>query len=71
MLIAKMRPKTHRDPLFAIVISVIVASVLSVYPLSYETSMASIIYVNGHAILGIVSADLVRDLVCICHRDLH
>ena len=34
MLIAKMRPKTHRDPLFAIVISVIVASVLSVYPLS-------------------------------------
>lgn len=38
MLIAKMRPKTHRDPLFAIVISVIVASVLSVYPLSYETS---------------------------------
>lgn len=38
MSIAKMQPKTHRDPLFPIIISVIVASALVVYPLSYSVS---------------------------------
>src|SRR5690606_30243332 len=38
MSIAKMKSRKHRDPLFAIVISVIVASILMVYPLSYTLS---------------------------------
>ena len=38
MSIAKMKSRLHRDPLMAIVISVIVASILMVYPLSYNLS---------------------------------
>ncbi|ENV11681.1 rod shape-determining protein MreD [Acinetobacter schindleri NIPH 900] len=38
MSIAKMQSRTHRDPLFPIIISVILASVLVVYPLSYSLS---------------------------------
>ena len=38
MSIAKMKSRKHRDPLMAIVISVIVASILMVYPLSYNLS---------------------------------
>ena len=38
MPIAKLNRPTHRDPLIAIIISVILASVLVVYPLSYEFS---------------------------------
>lgn len=38
MSLAKMRRQTNRDPLFAIIFSVIVASILVVYPLSYELS---------------------------------
>ena len=38
MLAAKLNQKTPRDPLFAIILSVIFASVLLVYPLSYEIS---------------------------------
>lgn len=35
MLIAKLKSRTHRDPLFPIIFSVIGASILVVYPLSY------------------------------------
>ena len=38
MSIAKMRSNRQRDPLFAIIISVVLASMLMVYPLSYSTS---------------------------------
>ena len=38
MPIAKLNRPTSRDPLFAIIISVIMASALMVYPLSYEVS---------------------------------
>ncbi|TCB74255.1 rod shape-determining protein MreD [Acinetobacter sp. ANC 4177] len=38
MPIAKLNRPTSRDPLFAIIISVIMASALMVYPLSYELS---------------------------------
>lgn len=38
MLAAKLNQKTHHDPLIAIIFSVIVASVLIVYPLSYGIS---------------------------------
>ena len=41
MSIAKMKSRKHRDPLMAIVISVIVASILMVYPLSYNLSGCS------------------------------
>ncbi len=40
MLIAKLRSQNNRDPLIAIVLSVVVASVLMVYPLSYAVSGA-------------------------------
>lgn len=36
MLIAKQSPKVHRDPLMPIIFSVILGSILMVYPLSYE-----------------------------------
>lgn len=35
MSIAKLRQKTDRDPLIAIIVSVVFASILMVYPLSY------------------------------------
>lgn len=38
MLAAKLNQKTHRDPLMAIIASVIFASILMVYPLSYDIS---------------------------------
>lgn len=38
MSIAKMKSSTQRDPFLAIVISVILASILMVYPLSYTLS---------------------------------
>lgn len=38
MQIAKLSRPTHRDPLIAIIVSVIMASALMVYPLSYELS---------------------------------
>lgn len=38
MSIAKMKNNRQRDPLFAIIISVVVASILMVYPLSYSLS---------------------------------
>ncbi|HJF29063.1 rod shape-determining protein MreD [Acinetobacter bohemicus] len=38
MSIAKMKSRTQRDPFLAIVISVILASILMVYPLSYTLS---------------------------------
>ena len=40
MLIAKLRSEKNRDPLIAIVLSVIICSVLIVYPLSYAVSGA-------------------------------
>ena len=40
MLIAKLRSENHRDPLVAIIVSVIICSVLLVYPLSYAVSGA-------------------------------
>lgn len=40
MLIAKLRSQKNRDPLIAIILSVIVCSVLMVYPLSYAISGA-------------------------------
>lgn len=40
MLIAKLRSQQHRDPLIAIIVSVIICSVLIVYPLSYAVSGA-------------------------------
>ena len=40
MLIAKLRSENKRDPLIAIIISVIICSVLLVYPLSYAVSGA-------------------------------
>lgn len=40
MLLAKLRSENHRDPLIAIIISVIICSVLLVYPLSYAVSGA-------------------------------
>ena len=38
MRLARLKSKSHQDPLFAIIVSVIVASVLIVYPLSYGLS---------------------------------
>lgn len=38
MSIAKMKNNRQRDPLIAIIISVVVASILMVYPLSYSLS---------------------------------
>ena len=38
MPIAKLRAAKQRDPLFPIIFSVIIASVLMVYPLSYALS---------------------------------
>lgn len=38
MLIAKYRPIKNKDPLIPIVISVVIASILTVYPLSYDIS---------------------------------
>ncbi|MDV2467519.1 rod shape-determining protein MreD [Acinetobacter chinensis] len=38
MLIAKIRSHQKRDPLIAIVVSVLIASILMVYPLSYAVS---------------------------------
>lgn len=38
MPLAKLNRPTQRDPLIAIIISVILASVLMIYPLSYELS---------------------------------
>lgn len=38
MPLARLKSKSHQDPLFAIIVSVIVASVLIVYPLSYGLS---------------------------------
>ena len=38
MPLAKMRSRSNRDPLIAIVFSVIIASILMVYPLSYTLS---------------------------------
>lgn len=40
MPIAKLRSENHRDPLIAIIVSVIICSVLIVYPLSYAISGA-------------------------------
>ncbi|WP_407303570.1 rod shape-determining protein MreD [Acinetobacter sp.] len=40
MLIAKLRSENNRDPLIAIIVSVIICSVLLVYPLSYAVSGA-------------------------------
>jgi len=40
MSIAKLRSENHRDPLIAIIVSVIICSVLIVYPLSYAISGA-------------------------------
>lgn len=40
MPLAKLRAETNRDPLIAIIVSVIVCSVLMVYPLSYAVSGA-------------------------------
>ncbi|MEZ2903288.1 rod shape-determining protein MreD [Acinetobacter terrestris] len=40
MLLAKLRSENHRDPLIAIIVSVIICSVLLVYPLSYAVSGA-------------------------------
>ncbi|MGE8560544.1 MAG: rod shape-determining protein MreD [Acinetobacter sp.] len=40
MSIAKLRSEQHRDPLIAIIVSVIICSVLIVYPLSYAISGA-------------------------------
>jgi len=40
MPLAKLRAETSRDPLIAIIVSVIVCSVLMVYPLSYTVSGA-------------------------------
>ena len=38
MSLARLKSKSHQDPLFAIIVSVIVASVFIVYPLSYGLS---------------------------------
>ncbi|MEB3753890.1 rod shape-determining protein MreD [Acinetobacter sp. MD2(2019)] len=38
MLTANYRPKTNKDPLIAIAISIVIASILSIYPLSYDAS---------------------------------
>lgn len=40
MPLAKLRAETNRDPLIAIIVSVILCSVLMVYPLSYTVSGA-------------------------------
>ncbi|MFD1436947.1 rod shape-determining protein MreD [Acinetobacter terrae] len=40
MLLAKLRSENNRDPLIAIIVSVIICSVLIVYPLSYAISGA-------------------------------
>ena len=40
MRLAKLRAETNRDPLIAIIVSVIFCSVLMVYPLSYAVSGA-------------------------------
>lgn len=40
MLIAKLRSEKNRDPLIAIIVSVIICSILIVYPLSYAVSGA-------------------------------
>jgi rod shape-determining protein MreD len=40
MLLAKLRSENKRDPLIAIIVSVIISSVLIVYPLSYTISGA-------------------------------
>lgn len=40
MPLAKLRAESNRDPLIAIIVSVIVCSVLMVYPLSYAVSGA-------------------------------
>ncbi|WP_425917198.1 rod shape-determining protein MreD [Acinetobacter sp. TSRC1-2] len=40
MSLAKLRSENHRDPLIAIIVSVIICSVLIVYPLSYAISGA-------------------------------
>lgn len=40
MLIAKLRAQQNRDPLIAIIVSIIVCSVVMVYPLSYTISGA-------------------------------
>lgn len=40
MPLAKLRAETNRDPLIAIIVSVILCSVLMVYPLSYAVSGA-------------------------------
>ena len=40
MPLAKLRAESNRDPLIAIIVSVIVCSVLMVYPLSYTVSGA-------------------------------
>jgi rod shape-determining protein MreD len=40
MLIAKLRSQQNRDPLITIIVSVIVCSILMVYPLSYAISGA-------------------------------
>lgn len=38
MLTANYRPEKRKDPLIAIAISIILASILTIYPLSYEVS---------------------------------
>lgn len=38
MLIAKLKDQKHKDPLIVIIVSVIISSVLVVYPLSYDLS---------------------------------
>ena len=74
MLIAKKLPseKQRKDPLWIIVVSIIIGSILSgLSDVLCISRMAATVYVFNHAILGAVSAYMVWNLVCIYHGAIY
>lgn len=71
MLVANYRPEKPRDPFIWIVISILLASVLTVYPLAYDLSAWRPFIMLLVMLLGIVSADMVWRMVCIWFGDFY
>lgn len=72
MSIAKLKPRTHRDPFVAdhdFGNFCLGSGGLSF--ILFALWLAPAVYADDHAVLGVVSADLVWNLVCICYRDIH
>ncbi len=71
MPIAKLKREKRKDPLWGIILSIIVGSVLMIYPLSYDISGWRPLFHYDHVVLGCVPANMVWGVVRIWYGDFY